>query len=143
MPAVEPTRTSEPWPRSATPRRNAARGQEARGQIRRRGCRASAEGQSQTGTSSRGQTPATAAQTSSRAGHREQFVDLGLVRQVGAGDQSAAELVRERLGAVTAAVVMDDDVGAFGGERTGAGRSDPAGRAGDEHAPCPQPGLHP
>jgi hypothetical protein len=38
---------------------------------------------------------------------------------------------------------MDDDVGAFGGERTGAGRSDPTGPAGYEHALSPQPGLHP
>jgi hypothetical protein len=38
---------------------------------------------------------------------------------------------------------MDNDVGALGGERTGASRSDPAGRAGDEHALSPQPGLHP
>jgi hypothetical protein len=42
-----------------------------------------------------------------------------------------------------AAVVMNDDVGAFGGERTGASRSDPAGRACNEHALSPQPGLHP
>ncbi len=73
----------------------------------------------------------------------EHAVGLGLVGQVGAGEGNAAKLVRERLGPIAPAVIVDDHLGAFRGERPGAGRADSAGGAGDEHAFSPQPGLHP
>src|SRR2546428_12962523 len=126
MPAVEPTRTSEPWPRSATPRRKPRAVKKLAVRFASGVSRQRSRGSSQTGTSARGQTPATAAQTSSGPGRRKELVDLGFVRQIRAGDQSAGKLVGERLRSVTAAVVMEDDTGTLGGECTGAGRADPA-----------------
>ena len=73
---------------------------------------------------------------------REQPVDLVLDRQVRAGDRCAAELLRERPRPLLAAVVVDEHTRALGRERAGAGRADPTGRAGDDHATTCQPGVH-
>ena len=59
----------------------AARGEEGRGQVRRRACaRQRSSGSSQTGKSSGGHAPATAAQTSSAPDSREHALDLGLLQ---------------------------------------------------------------
>ena len=73
----------------------------------------------------------------------EQRVDLRLVCQVGAGGLRASELPRQRLGAVAAGVVVEDELGALAGERAGACGPDSARGAGDEHALSPQTRLHP
>ena len=54
----------------------------------------------------------------------EQSVDVGLDRQVGAGDRCAAELLRERPRPLLAAVVVDEHARALGRERAGTGRPD-------------------
>ncbi len=100
----------------------------------------------QTGSSSFGQTPATAAQTStlperSRVSAKSR-VDLRLVRQVGADDGQAAELRRDGLGPLAAAVVVHRDARALGRERADARRADPTGAAGDENALSGEPGVH-
>src|SRR5204862_5518709 len=78
-----------------------------------------------------------------RAGRREEAIDLRLVREIGADERGAAELLGERFGPIAAAVVVDDYLGAFGRKLARARRADPAGSAGDEHSLSPQPGVHP
>ena len=60
----------------------------------------------------------------------EERADVLLVRQVGADDRRVAELVRDRLRALAAAVVVDDELRAFRMERACRGGADAAGRAG-------------
>src|SRR5207253_7391108 len=96
----------------------AAGGQKARGQIRVEGLAPASEGQLPDRHVLARPDACDSGADVDRSGRRKQLVDLGLVRQVGAGDGSAAELVRERLRPVTAAVVMDDDLSALGSKRT-------------------------
>ena len=101
---------------------------------------------SHSGTSSSGQTPATAAQTSSPpsclAGLGEEPVGLVLASQVGLEQHRALAVGRDRLGPLAALVVVDADAAALGCERARAGSADPAGRPGHEHALACQPRLH-
>src|SRR5262249_28622594 len=64
--------------------------------------------------------------------------DVGLLPEVRLDDPAAAR----RLRPVAAAVVVDDHLGALGGEETGAGGADPTGAAGDEHACLFEARLH-
>ena len=63
----------------------------------------------------------------------EHALDLRLDREVGTCDRSAAELSRERKGALLAAVVMHDEPRALGRERACARRADPTRATGDQH----------
>src|SRR5437588_6151987 len=90
----------------------AAGGQKARGEIRVQGLAPAFEGQLPDWHVPARPDACNGGADVERSGRRKQLVDLGLVRQVGAGDGNAAELVRERLRPVTAAVVMDDDLSA-------------------------------
>ena len=102
-------------------------------------------GSSQTGSSARGQTPATAAQTSTRPSasraRANSALDLRLVGEIRAERERARQLGRERFGALAAAAVVDDDARAFRRERPRARGADAAGGAGDEDALAVQPGL--
>ena len=76
-----------------------------------------------------------------RANLFEERIDLVLDGQIGL-DDVAADLGSDGLGALASVAVVDDHVRAFGGERASAGRADPSGAAGHEHAlPC-EAGLH-
>jgi len=67
----------------------------------------------------------------------EEALDVGLDGQVGLCDRRAAELLGERPRALLAAVVVDEDARALGGERPRARRADPARGARDQDAlPC-------
>ena len=108
-------------------------------------CSQRSSGSSQTGTSSGGHSPATAAQTSTaerRAGpSNSASTSASSVRSawtIGAPPISAATVAR----ALRAAVVVDDDVGALGRELARARGADAAGRAGHEHALACEAGLH-
>ena len=127
--AVEPTSTSEPWPFRSTSRKNprAVRNVAVRFWRSVRSQRSS--GSRETGTSSDGHTPATAAQTSIRpsavrASSKRRSTSR-LVGQVGAEHRCAVECGRELAGARLAAVVVERDSCALGRERAGAGGADP------------------
>ena len=103
-------------------------------------------GSSQTGTSSAGQTPATAAQTStepsaSRAVANRRSTSAS-TREVGLRDRRAADLGCDRVRPLLAAVVVDEHVRALGGEQSRAGRADPAGGAGDDDALACEARVH-
>ena len=95
-------------------------------------------GSSHTGRSSAGQTPATAAQTStepssSRAVAKSRSTSSSTVRSawaIGAPPISAATAARPLL----AAVVVHEHLGALGGEEPRAGGADPTGGTGDDDA---------
>ena len=98
-----------------------------------------------TGSSSRGQTPATAAQTStlpssSRARVNRTSTAASSVRSAPIAD--TAELGGELLGPLAARVVVDRDARALGRERAHARRADAAGAAGDEHALAREARVH-
>ena len=72
----------------------------------------------------------------------EEALGVGLDGQVGLCDRRAAELLGERPRALLAAVVVDEDARALGGERPRARRADAARRARHHDAlPC-EPRLH-
>ena len=101
---------------------------------------------SQTGSSSFGQTPATAAQTSicpsaSRVSAKSRSTCASSVRSPPTIGQ-APELCRDGLGPLAAAVVVDRDARALGRERADARRADPTGAAGDENALSGEPRVH-
>ena len=101
-------------------------------------------GSSHTGTSSAGQTPATAAQTSTepssaRAAAKSRSTSAS-TREVGLGRGGASDLRRERGGALGAAVVVDEHLGALGGEGTGTRAADAPGGTGDDDALSCKPG---
>ena len=73
---------------------------------------------------------------------REEPVDLVLVGQVGLEHRRAVERGGHLARPLLAAVVVDGDAGALGGERARARSADPAGCAGDEHSLACEPGLH-
>ncbi len=97
-----------------------------------------ASGSSHTGRSTAGQTPATAAQTStepssSRAVAKSRSTSSSTVRSacaIGAPPISAATAC----GPLLAAVVVHEHLGALGGEEPRAGGADPAGGTGDDDA---------
>ena len=103
-------------------------------------------GSSQSGTSSDGQTPATAAQTStepssSRAVAKRRSTSASTVRSARAV-ADAADLRRERRGALGAAVVVDEHLRALGGKEPGTGGADATGGAGDDDALACETRLH-
>ena len=73
---------------------------------------------------------------------REERVDLRLVGEVGAERDRAAELRGERLRALAAAVVVNDDARALGCERARARGADAARRPGDDDALACESGVH-
>ena len=100
-------------------------------------------GSSQTGTSSRGQTPATATQTSmrpsaARASSNRRSTSASSVRSAWAIGLPPSSSAR-RAGALLAAVVVDEHARALGCERACTGRADAARGARDEHALAVEP----
>ena len=79
------------------------------------------------------------AESSARLG--EQPVDVGFRGEVGLRRRRGSDLTGERVRALLAPVVVDDDARAFAGERAHAGAADSPRRSCDEHTLVLQPGL--
>ena len=123
--------------------KEAPRREEARGQIRVQGVAPALEGELPDRHVVARPDAGDRRADGQRAGLAEQALDLGFVRQVGAGHRRTTQLSRQRFRTVAAAVVVDDDLCAFCREGARARRANSPRGAGYEHALSCQTGLHP